>query len=137
MDRWRPARNPRITAACRPSVLRDAPRCRVAAPQDEENCRITSNKAPHPEEAATRPSRRTHAIDPAMTPKTLPLDAAGLVDERQRLREPGERIGVGRRRTLLRRAAHDDLLCFAERGHDHAVEIGSARPGAVVLGEQV
>ena len=47
-------------AAAAPRVLRDAPRLRRAAPQDEDHLYLASKAYPHPEEAAERPSRRAH-----------------------------------------------------------------------------
>src|SRR6516162_2810585 len=67
----------------------------------------------------------------------LPLDAAGLVDHRERLDEAGERVSVGRRLAFLRGALEDRLLSFSHRLDDHLVEIGGRRPGAVPLGEQI
>jgi len=46
--------------AAAPCVLRDAPRLRRDAPQDEDRLHWGSKIDPHPEEAAERPSRRTH-----------------------------------------------------------------------------
>ena len=65
------------------------------------------------------------------------LDVAGLVDQRESLGEAGERIGVGRRRPSLRRALDDRRLALASAPTIVLVEIGRARPGAVVLGEQL
>src|SRR6266478_482618 len=47
-------------AAAALCVLRDAPRLRRDAPQDEDHLYLASKAHPHPEEAAERPSRRTH-----------------------------------------------------------------------------
>ena len=47
-------------ASAAPRVLRDAPRLRRDAPQDEDHLSLASKAYPHPEEAAERPSRRTH-----------------------------------------------------------------------------
>ena len=47
-------------AAVAPSVLRDASRLRRDAPQEEDHLDLDSRAYPHPEEAAERPSRRTH-----------------------------------------------------------------------------
>ncbi len=47
-------------AAAAPCVLRDAPRLRRVAPQDEDHWYLASKAYAHPEEAAERPSRRTH-----------------------------------------------------------------------------
>src|SRR5205807_1659600 len=65
------------------------------------------------------------------------LDAAGLVDHRQRLGKAGERVAVGRRRTLLRGPFDHRLMTFGERRDDRFIELGGARPGAVALGEQL
>ena len=46
--------------ALAPCVLRNAPRLRRDAPQDEDHLYLASKIRPHPEEAAKRPSRRAH-----------------------------------------------------------------------------
>ena len=64
-------------------------------------------------------------------------DAARLVDQRQRLGETRERIGVGGRLALMRRALDDGASAVGQGRDDRPVEFGGARPGAVVLGEQI
>ncbi len=53
-------------------VLRDAPRLRRDVPQDEDHLDPASRISPHPEEAAERPSRRTHQR--LSTPAILHVD---------------------------------------------------------------
>ncbi|MGC2413846.1 MAG: alanine racemase, partial [Stellaceae bacterium] len=53
-----------------------APRLRRDAPQDEDHLHLASQIHPHPEEAAERPSRRTHRLlsGPWKTPAILHVD---------------------------------------------------------------
>src|SRR5262249_37003183 len=63
MNVQRPSR--RIAACCRDT------------PQDEAKVLMASNKFPHPEEAARRPSRRTHRADPARRESVLCEERGG------------------------------------------------------------
>src|SRR5579859_3252045 len=65
------------------------------------------------------------------------LDLASLVDVGDDLAETVERIGVGRRRTLRRGSLDDCLLALQHRCDDRLVGRSIARPGGVVLGEEV
>jgi len=59
--------------AAAPRVLRDAPP--RGAPQDEDRLPMASNTLPHPEEAAQRPSRRTHRrLSESQAPAILHVD---------------------------------------------------------------
>src|SRR5260221_995124 len=65
--------------------------------------------------------------------KRLPLDAARLVDERERLAEAGERVGVDRRGAARRSALHHRLLAFRHRRDDRLIGRSIARPGGVLV----
>src|SRR6266536_5455235 len=94
---------------------------------------LNSNHKPTSSKGALRRSR----FASRRTLVRSALDAARLVDQRERLGEAGEWIGVGRRRAFLRDALHHRLFAFGERGDDRLVEVRGPRPGAVVLGEQL
>src|SRR5438067_13225568 len=47
------------------TVLRPSRRALLGAPQDDGKALMALRKPHHPEEAAERPSRRTHGADPA------------------------------------------------------------------------
>src|SRR3984893_17408326 len=90
---------------------------------------------PRPRRAG-RAGDRTAASCRRHAAPALALYPAGLVDLRQRLREAGERVGIGGGCAAGRGAFNDRLLAFGERLDHRLVGGGIARPGAVLVGEQ-
>ena len=64
-------------------------------------------------------------------------DPACFVDQRQRLAEPCQQIGIGGRLAAVRGALDGGGPSLEEGRDDRAVEFRSARPGAVVICEQI